>query len=152
MKDSFFETEIFETEETEKVVLEVENIDTEDEIEDEQIGENQSREGQPSDDYLEIGIVFIGIFDETRALICSLVSGEDKSKYLFYKKDGKVSKDNEMVIAAARVAQKYNLTFGVEFLLIAGLIASSVYMMKIANDDRKAKKADKAKNKVEKPI
>ena len=38
---------------------------------------------KPSEDYLEIGLIFIGMFDETRALICSLVSGEDKTKYLF---------------------------------------------------------------------
>lgn len=151
--DKFFDDSIFEDEPNQDV-NEVENIDLEEEYIEGEASTDEAIEGKPSEEYIELGYIFIGMFDETRALLCSLISGEDKDTYLFYKKNGKLSKDNEMVIAAAKVAQKYNLSFGVEFLLIAGLIASSIYIVKKANDDRKAKKDNKNNEKkaTEKPI
>lgn len=97
-------------------------------------------------EYLEIGKMFIGFVDESRAIGASLISGEPKEKYLFYKKDGKLSDDNEMVIAAAKVAQKYKFKFGPEVVLVIGLALSTGLVFKDAvNDKKKSKKGSKQK-------
>lgn len=99
-----------------------------------------------SDDFLEMGKMFIGFVDESRAIGASLISGEPKEKYLFYKdaKTGKLSNDNELVIAAAKVAQKYQFKFGPEVVLILGLLLSTGLTFKKAiNDSKKAKKDSK---------
>ncbi len=84
----------------------------------------------------EIFIMLLKFVDETRAVVASMYSGEEKEKYLFYKDIGK---DHYMVQAGARVVTKYNLKAAPEIIIAMGLVGSSLYVGRMAMNDSKAK-------------
>jgi hypothetical protein len=143
--NNFFDDSLFDEEAVNEVI----------EVDNEQLGDDFTQPQQPKDDgkidehYILMAQMFIGGFDETRSLIFSLISGEPPEKYLFYKRknskgDFVVSKDSDMVTAAAMVAKKYGWEMGPEYILGLGLLASSAFLTSEAMKDRKKNKHQKA--------
>jgi hypothetical protein len=140
--NNFFDDSLFDDEAVNEVI----------EVDNEQLGDDftQQQQQTPNDGKIDehfvlMGQMLIGGFDETRALIFSLISGEPPEKYLFYKRknskgDFVVRKDSEMVTAAAIIAKKYGWEMGPEFILAAGLLASSAFLTSEAMKDRKKNK------------
>jgi hypothetical protein len=140
--NNFFDDSLFDDEAVNEVI----------EVDNEQLGDDftQQQQQPPNDGKIDehfvlMGQMLIGGFDETRALIFSLISGEPPEKYLFYKRknskgDFVVRKDSEMVTAAAIIAKKYGWEMGPEFILAAGLLASSAFLTSEAMKDRKKNK------------
>lgn len=104
----------------------------------------------PNEDHEAIARIMVTFFDDTRAIMASLYSGEPKEKYLFYRDPASAE---PVIMAAAYCIQKYQMTWGPEVILILALIGSSIYIANLAHKDRKARhQAQQEKAKKEEKI
>jgi|GEM_PF-3656040 len=89
----------------------------------------------------EIFKLLLGLFDDTRALGCSMYSGLPKERYTFYQVDS-MKNSHPIIKAGARLVAKWNLQNSGEYILLIALVGSTIYVGNMARKDKRSQEAE----------